>query len=206
MSKGFFSWLFGGGDPDEDDTRVFSAREVGAEEEIEQHPHGFTAERAAEIIKNLPPEVSQESAGRIVRGTLTAAGIKVEDLERSTRARDTRLKSEIELARSRQDDLEKKTEEVVVSLQEDIRKAREARDNGVAKEEEKISRANAGLKDIERVRGFFGFPGGSEETTDHDEAPGQAGDDTQVLERFDADETQVMKRPGPLANEESGER
>jgi hypothetical protein len=82
----------------------------------------------------------------------------------------------------------------VCSLQEEIRKAREARDTGIAEEEQKVSRAVAGLKDVRRVRAFFGFPGtGGEETTD------PAGDETQSLEPFDPDKTQVMQRPGPLA-------
>ena len=186
--KGFFTRMFGeeGGD---DDTRVFSPREVGAvgEEprEVEQHPHGFTVERAAEIIKDLPPDVSHESAVRIVRGTLVAAGIRFEDLERSTRARETRLRSEIELARGRQEELKQRTEEVLRSLEEDMRKAREARDNGVTEEDERISRANSGLQDIRQVRGFFGFPDEYAEApavaepgaqiTDHEGRPPPAG-------------------------------
>ncbi len=207
-SRGFFSRLFLG-DKDEGETQIYSAAEVGAGEpkesrKIEQHPQGFTVERAAEIISDLPPDVSRESAVRIVRGTLTAAGIKVEDLERSTRARETKLRSEIELARSRREELKERTEEVVRSLEEEIRKAREARDNGVAEEEEKISRANLSLEDIRRVRGFFDFPGEeSEETTHHEEATYPVGDETQVLEPFDADQTQVLRRPGPLAEPDS---
>ncbi|MDQ3966662.1 MAG: hypothetical protein M3246_09515 [Actinomycetota bacterium] len=195
--KSFFSKVFGRG-ADEDETRIYSAEEIETKEpeklEEEQPPQGFTVERAAEIIDYLPPEVPRESAVRIVRGTLAAAGIKTEDLERSTRAREAKLNSEIELARSRQKDLRERTEEVVRSLQEEIRKAREARDTGIAEEEQKVSRAVAGLKDVRRVRAFFGFPGtGGEETTD------PAGDETQSLEPFDPDKTQVMQRPGSLA-------
>lgn len=218
--KGFFSWLFGG-DSADDDTRVFSAREIGAGDEesreIEQHPQGFTIERAAEIINNLPSDVSRESAVRIVRGTLTAAGIKVEDLERASLRRETKLESEIGLARGRRDELNDTTEEVVRSLEEDISKAREARDNGLAEEEERISRAKSGLQDIRRVRSFFSFPGvdrdgnseEDEEITGHGEKAEAISDETQVMEPFDADETRVIKRPGPLANsgdEEAGER
>ena len=195
--KSFFSKVFGRG-ADEDETRIYSAEEIETGEpeklEEEQLPQGFTVERAGEIIDYLPPDVPRESAVRIVRGTLAAAGIKIEDLERSTRAREAKLNSEIELARSRQKDLRERTEEVVRSLQEEIRKAREARDTGIAEEEQKVARAIAGLKDAGRVRAFFGFPEtGREETTD------PAGDETRDLEPFDPDKTQVMQRPGPLA-------
>jgi len=183
--RGFFTRMFGeeGGD---DDTRVFSPREIGAagEEprEVEQHPHGFTVERAAEIIKDLPPDVSRESAVRIVRGTLVAAGIRFEDLERSTRARETRLRSEIELARGRQEELKQRTEEVLRSLEEDMRKAREARDNGVTEEDERISRANSGLQDIRQVRGFFGFPDEYAEAPADQEGPPAGAKDAQWRE------------------------
>lgn len=230
--KGFFSRVFGEG-PGDDETRVFSPAEVGGGEgfgeEVAQRPRGFTAERAAEIIKDLPPDVPRESAVRIVRGTLVAAGIRFEDLERSTRTRETKLKSEIDLARGRQEELKERTEEVVRSLEEDIRKAREARDNGITEENERISRANSGLQDVKRVRDFFGFPDGDavaedaeapaaptagEETTDHREAPAPAedeavvGDDTRIIEPYDADETRIIRRPGPLAGppDDAGER
>ncbi len=226
--KGFFSRMFGDASGD-DETRIFTPREVGAREpeEVEQQPHGFTVERAAQIINDLPPDVSHDSALRIVRGTLVAAGIRFEDLERSTRARETKLKSEISLARSRQEELRERTEEVVRSLEEDIRKAREARDNGITEEDERISRANSGLKDIKRVRGFFGFPDEDAEkeaepepvtrtgeaTTDHEEAPVPVeddvvvGDETRVLDPYDADDTQIIRRSGPLSNpDDAGER
>lgn len=216
-NRGFLSRMFGG--EGEGETRIYSPEEVGVkgapDEEIEQRPQGFTVERAAEIIADLPPDVSRNSAVRIVKGTLVAAGIRFDDLERSTRARETRLGSEIELARGRQAELEESTDEVVRSLEEDIRRAREARDNGLAEEEEKISRSRQGLEDIATVRAFFGFRGGedgpdepppaaAEETTDREEpSPPSppANDETQVLERYDdPDETRVMQRPGPLAH------
>jgi hypothetical protein len=228
---GFFSRIFGGG-ANEDETRIFSPEELRREEsgrkEPEEEQHGgFTVERAAEIIKGLPPDVSRESAVRIVRGTLVAAGIRFEDLERSTRARETRLRSEIDLARGRQEELKQRTEEVLRSLEEDMRKAREARDNGVTEEDERISRANSGLQDIRQVRGFFDFrdeyaeapavaePG--EQTADHEGPPAeqreapfapQVGDETRVMEPYDdADETRVIRRSDPLAGpEDAGER
>jgi hypothetical protein len=198
--ESFFSRLFGRG-ADEDETRTYSAQEIetGEPEKIEeeQQPQGFTVERAAEIIDYLPPDVPRESAVRIVRGTLMAVGIEVEDFERFTRAREAKLNSEIELARSRQEELREKTEEAVRSLEEEIRKAREVRDTIVAEEEKKISRATAGLKEVKRVRAFFGFSETKgEETTDPGRGP--AGDETQPLDVSDLDKTQVMRRPDPL--------
>ena len=220
--RGFFSRMIGG-EGGEDETRIYSADELGAskkspesqESKEEEHAHGFTAERAAEIIDDLPPEVPRESALRIVRGTLEAAGVRVEDLERSTRTREAKLSSEIELARSRQRELRERTDEVVRSLEEEIRRAREARDAGVTAEEQRVSRASAGLDGLRRVRAFFGFP----EIEEKEEETGEieigepevrdpeadtAGDETRVLEPLDinADETRVLRRSGSLS--ESG--
>src|SRR3712207_7822541 len=52
-----------------------------------------TVERAAEIIKNLPPEVPRPAAVRIVRKTLEATGTDIADLMTSTRARESDRKS-----------------------------------------------------------------------------------------------------------------
>ncbi len=220
--KGFFARLFGGGGEDEGETRIYSSEELRAEDrrdeppprEIEQHPYGFTVERAAEIIDDLPPDVSPESAVRIVRGTLTAAGIRVEDLERSTRARETKLRSEIGLARGRQEELKERAEEVIRSLQEEIRKAEQARDNGITEEENRVARASTGLGDIKRVRRFFDFPvdEDAEDTTDV-EPIRPVSDDTQVFEPFDddvadADQTQVLRHPASSsdADTDAGQR
>jgi hypothetical protein len=198
--RGFFSRILGG-DTNEDETRVFSAEEVstrrseGGEEpdEEEQRPQGFTVERAAEVIDDLPPDVPRESALRIVRGTLTAAGIKVEDLERSSRVRESKLNSEMDLARARQEEIRRGTEEVVRSLEEEIRKAREDRDTGIAQEEDRISRASAGIEGIKRVRAFFGFPEPEEERI-AGPAEDPPMDETRVFESFDEDETQILRR------------
>lgn len=217
--RGFLSRvLFGDEAADKEETRIYSAEEVGmegpGEEEVEQHPHGFTIERAAEIIADLPPDVSRESAVRIVRGTLVAAGIRFEYLERSTRARKTRLESEIELSRERQEESRERTAELVRSLEEDIRKAREDRDEGLAEEEVKKARSSKGLEDIAKVRAFFDFPSGEEDaaqTTDSEEPPAAeppGDDETQILEPYDADETRVIRRPftqGPLAEDRDDE-
>jgi hypothetical protein len=203
--RGFFSRLFGGG-ADEDETEIFSTEEIGARkpsgrgrrepDEEEQRPQGFTVERAAEVIDDLPPDVPRESALRIVRGTLTAAGIRVEDLERSTRTREAKLNSEMDLARDRQEELRQGTEEIVRSLEEEMKKARADRDAGIAGEEERISRASAGIAGIKRVRAFFGFPEPEEEET-ADPAEYPRVDETQVLEPLDEDETQILRRPPP---------
>ena len=194
--RGFLSRIFGR-DTDEDETRLYPFEEIGErmatrEEPEEEQPRGFTIQRAAEIIDDLPPDVPQESALRIVRGTLAATGIEIGEIERSTRMRESRLSSEVNLARSRQKDLRERTEEVVRSLEEEIRKAREACDTGIAEEEERASRASASLEEVRRVRAFFGFPK-TEEPPDPADDP---GDDTQVLEPFDEDGTQAMRSPG----------
>lgn len=173
-------------------------RRAAAPEE-EQRPQGFTVERAAEVIDDLPPDVPRESAVRIVRGTLTAAGIRVEDLERSTRAREAKLNSEMELARERQEELRRRTENEVRSLEEEIKRVQEGRDAGIAEEEERISRAADGIGGIKRVRAFFDFPEQPEEqeTTDPAGEPRVEDphvDETQIFEPFDADETRVFRR------------
>jgi hypothetical protein len=198
--RGFFSRILGG-DTNEDETRVFSAEEVGTRrseggeepDEEEQRPQGFTVERASEVIDDLPPDGPRESALRIVRGTLTAAGIKVEDLERSSRVRESKLNSEMDLARARQEEIRRGTEEVVRSLEEEIRKAREDRDTGIAQEEDRISRASAGIEGIKRVRAFFGFPEPEEERI-AGPAEDPPMDETRVFESFDEDETQILRR------------
>jgi hypothetical protein len=198
--RGFFSRILGG-DTNEDETRVFSAEEVGTRrsegreepDEEEQRPQGFTVERAAEVIDDLPPDVPRESALRIVRGTLTAAGIKVEDLDRSSRVRESKLNSEMDLARARQEEIRRGTEEVVRSLEEEIRKAREDRDTSIAQEEDRISRASAGIEGIKRVRAFFGFPEPEEERI-AGPAEDPPMDETRVFESFDEDETQILRR------------
>lgn len=201
MSEGgFFSRILGGG-ANEDETRIFSPEKlrrkepVSREEPEEERSGGFTVERAAEIIDDLPPDVSRESALRIVRGTLTAAGVRVEDLERSTRMREAKLGSEIEFAQSRQRELQERTDETVRSLEEEIRRAHEARESSLAEEKERISRASVGLENIKRVRAFFGFPEVEEEASP-EPAYEPPADETRVLGSFDDDKTQVLRRPG----------
>lgn len=147
--------LFGDG---EEDTG-YAAESSGARElEESEEPrelHGFTVERAASVIKDMPDDVPQKSAVRIVRQTLAAAGIEVNQLGRATRMREAKLESRIELSRGRVDELNEKTDEVISSLQDQIEKAREARDYGVSEEERKINEARDGLSDVDLVRDFF---------------------------------------------------
>ena len=159
--QSFLSRVFAGTTEGEG-TSIYSAEEVGTGTsgmgEQEGTVHGFTVERAAEVIKNLPPEVPRLSAVRIVRGTLEAAGIDIAELESSTRARESRLNSEIDLSESRIQQLKDETEEVIRNLEDEIRKAREARNFGVSEEERKIQAAETGLDNIDLVREFFGLP------------------------------------------------
>jgi hypothetical protein len=211
---GFFSRVFSGNLEGEDETAIYSAEEVGVGEtegEIVE-TRGFTVERAAEVIRNLPPEVPRPAAVRIVRGTLEAAGINVGDLASSTGAREAKLNSEIELSESRIQEFKEKTDEVIRTYEAEIRKAREARDFGISEEERKISASRTGLEDVEMVRDFFGLsgkvqpaaedPGGYSTTSDL--APGE---ETQVMEPADEDDTQILRRPGPLSDDyfETGE-
>lgn len=215
MSEGgFFSRMFGGG-TNEDETMVFSPEELrrkesgqgepareerGRGEPEEEQRGGFSAERAVEIIDDLPADVPRESALRIVQGTLTAAGVRVEDLERSTRTREAKLGSEIERARSRQRELQERTDETVRSLEEEIRRAHEVRESGLAEEERRISRASVGLENIKRVRAFFGFPKveGDRPAKPADGLPASEppAEKTRVFEEsVDDDRTQVLRGP-----------
>ena len=202
--QSFFSRVFAGSTEGEG-TSIYSSEEVGMPgtgEEEGLTAHGFTVERAAEVIKNLPPEVPRPAAVRIVRGTLEAAGIDIDELESSTRARESRLNSEIDLSENRIQQLKDETEEVIRGLEDKIRKAREARNFGVSEEERKISAAEAGLDNIDMVRGFFGLP---QEDADEPPADAAAGEETQVMEGVEdeeEDDTQVLRRPGPLSDSE----
>ncbi len=192
--------MFSGVDVDEEEgTAVYSAEEVGVRAGEIVEPRGFTVERAAEVIKNLPPEVPRSSAVRIVRGTLEAAGIDVADLATSTRARESKLNSEIEFSQSRIRELKEQTEEVIRSYELEIGKAREARDTGISEEEGKIADARTGLEDVERVRDFFGLQEVETTTSGLGAEDSPAGEETEVLERVEEDDTEILRRPGPLS-------
>ena len=194
--------MFSGAEVDEEEgTAVYSAEEVGVRAEEMVEPRGFTVGRAAEVIKNLPPEVPRLSAVRIVRGTLEAAGIDIADLATSTRARESKLNSEIELSQSRIRELKEQTEEVIRSYELEIRKAREARDSGISEEERKIAYARTGLEDVGRVRDFFGLQEVETTTSDLGAEDLAAGEETEVLERVEEDDTEILRRPGQLAED-----
>ena len=219
--QNFFTRMFKEQGADEG-TSVYSRQELGADgpeaREASPHSRAFTVERAAEVIKNLPPEVPRPAAVRIVRQTLEAAGIDINELDSSTRTRESRLESEIELSENRIRKLKEDTEDVIRNLEDQIRKAREARNFGVAEEERKIDEAESGLEDIDMVRGFFGLPQNgtdeepqqpSEETTAGDAAVGDEtqviradNDDTRVINEVGEDDTQVLRQPGPLSDSE----
>ena len=202
--QSFFSRVFAGSTEDEG-TSIYSSEEIGMPGKDESEglaAHGFTVERAAEVIRNLPPEVPRPAAVRIVRGTLEAAGIDIAELESSTRARESKLNSEIDLSENRIQQFKEETEEVIRNLEDQIRKAREARDFGVSEEERKISSAESGLDNIDLVRDFFGLP---QEEADEPPADPTAGEETQVMEGVEdeeEDDTQVLRRPGPLSDSE----
>lgn len=219
---GFFSRMFTPPPEDEEGTTVYSREDIDAErfgqpeEGDAETPKGFTVERAADIIRELPPEVPRRSAVRIVRQTLIAAGISVDDLGRSTRSREAKLNSEIELRQQRISELQENTDEVIRDLEDQIRRAREARDFGVAEEERGISEAREGLEDVEKVRDFFDLPRGETRSTPLGDRPGEettgegpaypVSDDTQVMDRPDVDQsnlddTQILRPRGPLADE-----
>src|ERR687890_1602090 len=118
-------------------------------------PRDFIVERVAETIADLPEGVPQESAVLIVRKTLAAAGVKLSELDASTQAQESKLNSEVGLARNRQEEVREKTQEQVRSLEEEIREAKEACEDIVSYEEEKISRAWATLEGVRRGGAFF---------------------------------------------------
>jgi hypothetical protein len=200
--QGFLSRMFSGPEAEEgEETAVYSAEEVGLTEEEAVEPRGFTVERAAEVVRNLPPEVPRLSAVRIVRETLEAAGIDIAELSSSTRTRESKLNSEIEVSQSRIQEFKEKTEEVIRSYELEIRKAREARDFGISEEERKIANARSGLEDVERVRDFFGLQDDAETTSELSAEDLAAGEETESMERVDEDDTEILRRPGPLSED-----
>ena len=193
--QSFFSRVFAGSTEGEE-TAIFSSEEVGA-----TAPHGFTVESAAEVIKNVPPDVPRPAAVRIVRGTLEAAGIDIAELESSTRARESKLNSEIDHSETRIQQLKDETVQVIRNLEDEIRKAREARDFGISEEERKIASAETSRDNIDMVRKFFGMP----QEDSLSPADPAAGEETQAMESVkeeEEDETRVLRRRDPLSDSE----
>jgi hypothetical protein len=159
----FFSRILGR-DVDEDEGRIDSAEAFGTRRskkrnasELGGQQWDSAVELVVETIDDLPSNFPRDSAIRIVRRTLAAAGIEIADFNRCTWARIPQIGSEIELARSREKEFKEKTEEEIRSLEAEIRQAREAYETIRAKEEGEISRASKELENIKRVRTFFGF-------------------------------------------------
>src|SRR5215216_7893164 len=203
MNEGGFLWRLLGSGADEDDSSTYSAEDTGtrrswrrAELEEEHQPRGVSVRRIAETIADLPSTVPREQAVLIVRRTLAAADIKLSELDTSTRAQESKLSSEIELARKQQREVQEKATETVRSLEEELRRTREACDGVVAYQEQKISRALATLKEMRRVRAFFDLPETEGENTariDHQGA--------QVLEPFDVGRAPLVRgRSEPLGS------
>lgn len=219
--RSFFNRMFANEDEGEE-TMIFSPEdaglEEGPEEPMDRPQGGLTVERAASVIRNIPDDVPPSSAVPIVRLTLEAAGISMGELGTSSRARESKLNSVIEQRENRirklQEDTEKAVrykEQEIRSLEEDIKKFRQARDNGISQEEKKISAARSGLEEVELVRNFFDLsaeeemPPAEEEVAEAPESEAPAGEDTQVMDRSEMedtdnmDDTQVLRRPGPLS-------
>lgn len=207
-ADGFFSRMLGRDTDEYDSGSYYSSDEVetrrsrrsrrsnssrGVADEVEllpPPPQDFITERVAETIADLPEGVPQESAVLIVRRTLAAAGVKLSELDVSTQAQESKLNSEIGLARNRQEEVREKTQEQVRSLEEEIRKAKEACEDIVSYEERKISQAWATLEGVRRMRAFFELhePEGKEGT-------GPLGQRTHVLEPVDVDRAQISDTP-----------
>ena len=180
---------------DEGDSMSYSAEEIetrGSSKKEEpgegQQPRGFSIQRIAETIADLPSTVPQEHAVLIVRRTLAAAGVKLFEVDVATQALESELSSEIGLARNQQKDVQEKTAETVRSLEEEIRRAQETCDGIVAFEEKKISRATATLKEVRRVRAFFDLP-----EMEGEKNTGRNDTGAQVLEPFDVGKTPLVR-------------
>jgi hypothetical protein len=153
-----------GRDADEDETGIGSDDALGIRRsksrsvpEVGERQWDFAVKLVVETIDDLPSNFPRDSAVRILKRTLAAAGIEIGDFNKCTWARMPQINSEIELARSREKEFKKKTEEDICSLEREIKKAREAYETIRAKEQEEISRASKELENIKRVRAFFGF-------------------------------------------------
>jgi hypothetical protein len=181
-----------GRDADEDRTSIDSAEAFEtvrsrkrSTSEVGGQPWDFAVKLVVETIDDLPSNVPQDSAVRIVKRTLAAAGIEIGDFNKCTWARMPQIGSEIELARSREKEFKEKTDQDIRSLEGEIRKAREAYETIRAKEEGEISHASKELENIKRVRAFFGFS-----DMEGDENTSASGQATEELGPLYADSAQ----------------
>ncbi len=106
-ADGFLSRMLGKDTDEYDSEAYYSSEEVepsrsrrsrrsgsrGVADEEKPPPRDLITERVAETIADLPPGVSQESAVLIVRRTLAAAGVRLSELDMSTRAQESKLSS-----------------------------------------------------------------------------------------------------------------
>jgi len=164
MNEDSFLMRMLGRDTEEDETRIGLADAFGIRRptnrsvsEVGERQWDFVVKLVVETIEDLPSNIPRDSAVRIVKRTLAAAGIEIGDFNGRTWARMPQINSEIELARRREQEFKEKTEQDIRSLEEEIRKAREEYQTIRAKEEEEISRASKELENLKRVRAFFGF-------------------------------------------------
>jgi hypothetical protein len=176
MNEDSFLMRMLGRDTDEDETRIGLADAFGIRRptnrsvsEVGERQWDFVVKLVVETIDDLPSNIPRDSAVRIVKRTLAAAGIEIGDFNGRTWARMPQINSEIELARRREQEFKDKTEQDIRSLEGEIRRAREDYETIRAKEEEEISRASKELENIKRVRAFFGF---SDMEGDEDVSPG----------------------------------
>ena len=176
MNEDSFLMRMLGRDADQDEPAIGSAKAFGTRRsknrsvpEVGERQWDFAVKLVVETIEDLPSNVPRDSAVRIVKRTLAAAGIEIGDFNKRTWARMPQISHEIELARSREQEFKEKTERDIRSLEGEIRKAQEAYETIRAKEEEESSRASKELENIKRVRAFFGF---SDMEGDKDVSPG----------------------------------
>src|ERR671912_1430008 len=104
-----------GEDAEEDRTSIVSAEAfgirrstTGSAPKVEGHAWDFAVELVVETIDDLPSNFPRDSAVRIVKRTLAAAGIEIGDFNKCTWARMPQIRDEMKLARSREQEFRKK--------------------------------------------------------------------------------------------------
>jgi hypothetical protein len=176
-----------GRDADGGDGSTDSVEAIGMRRSKKRDESGLGDQRwdsavklVVETIDDLPSNFPRDSAVRIVKRTLAAAGIEIADFNKRTWARIPQIGAEIELARSREQEFKKKTQEDIRALEEEIKKARKAYETIRMEEEAEISRASKELENIKRVRAFLGFSDMDSET-EGDKSTSASGKATEEL-------------------------
>ncbi len=164
MNEDSFLMRVLGRNTEEDETSIGSTEAFGIRRptnrsvpQVGERQWDFIVKLVVDTIEDLPSNIPRSSAVRIVKRTLAAAGIEIGDFNKRTWARMPQIRSEMDLARSREQEFQKKTEEDIRALEGEIRKAREAYETIRAEEEGEISRASKELENIKQARAFFGF-------------------------------------------------